>query len=271
MKVAVTVVVPVYNQGPYLAEALESVAAQTYKDWECIIVDDGSTDNTGEVAKPFTEKDERFRYYCIENGGPSKARNYGIEQANSAYILPLDGDDKISANYIEECIKVHNTTDQYKVVYGASRKFGLKNEVWDLGVYQRERMLFSNCIHPCGMYRKTDWTNMGGYDIKLREGLEDWEFWINFIGKSGEVKKLDNITFYWRVKQQSRTMLLQGSTIFQRMSRYIYHKHADEFNDFFTSPVELYLKHKELQTLWDWVNKHPLRFYLSRLKRRIIH
>ena len=97
----ISVVVPCYNQAQYLDECLQSVLNQTYQDWECIIVNDGSPDNTEEIAKNWVEKDTRFIYLSKENGGLSSARNAGIEIAKGEWILPLDADDKIGERYLE--------------------------------------------------------------------------------------------------------------------------------------------------------------------------
>lgn len=91
----VSIIVPCYNQGKYLAEALQSVLEQTYSFWECIIVNDGSTDETETVAKAWCVKDSRFIYLYKENGGLSSARNAGLAKAKGAYIQFLDSDDSI--------------------------------------------------------------------------------------------------------------------------------------------------------------------------------
>jgi glycosyltransferase involved in cell wall biosynthesis len=95
MKDLISIIVPCYNQAQYLDECLQSVYSQTCEDWECIIINDGSPDNTQDVANKWVVKDSRFRYYEIENSGVSSARNFGINQATGNWILPLDGDDKI--------------------------------------------------------------------------------------------------------------------------------------------------------------------------------
>lgn len=104
MNPLVSIIVPCYNQAQYLPEALQTVLEQTYQNWECIIVNDGSPDNTELVAKEWLAKDSRFKYIYKENGGLSSARNVGIENSKGEFILPLDADDKISNNYLEECV-----------------------------------------------------------------------------------------------------------------------------------------------------------------------
>lgn len=113
----VSIIVPCYNQGEYLAEALQSVENQNYSNWECVIVDDRSTDNSREIASSFCEKDKRFIYLWQENQGPSVARNNAIQHSCGQYILPLDGDDKIHHDYINQAVIVLNKNEDVKIVY----------------------------------------------------------------------------------------------------------------------------------------------------------
>ncbi|MCB0543765.1 MAG: glycosyltransferase family 2 protein, partial [Saprospiraceae bacterium] len=89
----VSCVVPTYNRAAFLKDAIESTLAQDYPNWELIIVDDQSADNTAEVAKAYAEKDPRIRYFLNPQKGVSSARNYGIEMAKGQYIAFLDDDD----------------------------------------------------------------------------------------------------------------------------------------------------------------------------------
>ena len=97
----VTVVIPCFNQGAYLAEALDSVRGQTFSDWECIVVDDGSTDSTAQVGQAYAHRDPRIRYVRQRNGGLSSARNRGLELARAAYVQFLDADDLLHAAKLE--------------------------------------------------------------------------------------------------------------------------------------------------------------------------
>lgn len=101
----ISIIVPCYNQGRYLDEAMTSLLAQTFKNWECIIINDGSTDNTEEVAQQWSSKDNRIKYMSQENAGVSAARNAAIRASAGEFILPLDADDKISNDYYRACIE----------------------------------------------------------------------------------------------------------------------------------------------------------------------
>ena len=101
----ISVVIPAYNAEQFLDETLESVLSQTYENWECIIVNDGSTDSTESVAKKWCEKDSRFRLTDKENGGLSSARNWGIKESKAEYIAFLDADDLYMPNFLEVCLE----------------------------------------------------------------------------------------------------------------------------------------------------------------------
>ena len=113
----VSIIIPCYNQAQYLAEALESVLNQTHQVWECIIVNDGSPDNTEEVAMEWCKKDTRITYLKKANAGLSAARNSGIAIAQAEFILPLDADDKLGYNYISLALKEFELDSTIKVVY----------------------------------------------------------------------------------------------------------------------------------------------------------
>ena len=98
---AVSVIVPVYNVSPWLDECMESVVNQTFSDFEVILVDDGSTDDSGDKCERWEEKDRRIKVIHKENEGPSKARNLGIQEAKGTYLVFLDGDDWLDSRFLE--------------------------------------------------------------------------------------------------------------------------------------------------------------------------
>lgn len=85
----VSVIVPVYNQERYLEECISSIRRQTLAEWECLIINDGSSDSSGEIARRFSEADSRIRYFEQENGGVSSARNLGMQRASGRYLFSL--------------------------------------------------------------------------------------------------------------------------------------------------------------------------------------
>ena len=97
----VSVIVPVYNQERYLEECISSIRRQTLAEWECLIINDGSSDSSGEIARRFSEADSRIRYFEQENGGVSSARNLGMQRASGRYLCFVDGDDFIDAAFLK--------------------------------------------------------------------------------------------------------------------------------------------------------------------------
>lgn len=96
-----TIIIPVYNVAPYLRECLESTQTQTFADWECLCVDDGSTDDSGSILDEYAAKDPRFRVFHKENGGVASARNLALDHATGDWILFLDGDDCLAEGALE--------------------------------------------------------------------------------------------------------------------------------------------------------------------------
>lgn len=110
IKIRFSIIVPIYNVQDWLNECLISIINQSYKDFEVILVDDGSTDSSGEIAKTFAEGYSNFFYFCKENGGLSDARNYGINKSKGDYLVFVDSDDYLES----DCLKsISKTINQY--------------------------------------------------------------------------------------------------------------------------------------------------------------
>ncbi len=248
----VSIIVPCYNQADYLPEALGSVLQQTCEQWECIVVNDGSEDTTEEVAQQWVKKDARFKYINIPNGGLSNARNTGIEAASGIYILPLDSDDKLGENYLELALDAFNNEPELKVVYCNAEKFGVENKPWKLKEFSLKQLAISNVIFCSALFRKKDWETAGGYDILMRYGWEDWEFWIALLKNGGKVKKLDYVGFYYRTKNQSMIKNLTDENQ-NELYKYLSIKHAEffvkELGSFHELVKEHYLLKKEYSAL----------------------
>lgn len=246
----VSIVVPCYNQAQYLDEALQSVLDQTYIDWECIVVNDGSPDDTEIVAKTWLDKDTRFKYVYQENRGLSSARNYGISQAQGEYILPLDADDKISKDYVFLAIEAFQEEDSLKVVYCKAEKFGEETGVWDLEPFSLFNLSRKNMIFCSAVYRKKDWELVGGYDVNMKYGCEDWGFWIAVLKNGGNVKQLDEVGFYYRIKTISMIKKVENKQ-YDDLFAYLSIKHADffvnHFGTFFALEAKIVQAKKEEQ------------------------
>lgn len=237
-KIGISIIVPCYNQSEYLADALDSILAQTYPNWECIIVNDGSTDNTGQIAEKYTATDTRFKYLYKENGGLSSARNAGIKIGVGEYILPLDADDKIGPYYIEKALNVFNEDSTVTLVYSKAKLFGINNHIWNLRPYTYKELLKSNMIFCSAIFKKSDFDNCGGYDNELKTGFEDWDLYIRMLNEKSIVFQLQDFHFYYRIKSESMLQSI-GQKQQNHLNNYLYHKHIDIYKTYFANPIEL--------------------------------
>lgn len=234
MNINVSIIVPCYNQAQYLDECLNSVLDQLYSNWECIIINDGSTDHTEVVAKKWQDKDNRIKYLSKKNGGLSAARNSGISIARGQLILPLDADDKINFNYILQAVNAFEKDSTLKLVYCNAEKFGDESGLWNLPPFSLYNLSQNNLIFPCAMYKKQDWEMIGGYDKNMIYGWEDWEFWISLLKNGGSVKKLDFVGFYYRIKAVSMLKSIDDEKGAYLLN-YLSIKHADFFVEHYGS------------------------------------
>ena len=212
-KSLISIIVPCYNQAEYLGEALQSVLDQTYSNWECIIVNDGSPDNTEEIAKKWVLKDSRFIYFEKENGGLSSARNAGLEIANGEYIQFLDSDDFLDSRKIEFSIKELFVDVNLNIVISDFRMFtvdpnlstdpycDLKNEMFTFkNVLFKWDSLFTIPIH-CGLFKSSLFN-----DFRFPEELkakEDWIMWLHLFLKEPKVLFENKSLVYYRTHKDS--------------------------------------------------------------------
>jgi FkbM family methyltransferase len=188
----VSVIVTCFNYGRFLAEAVESVAAQTFRDFEVIIVNDGSTDDSAKVAEQLVAKHKDscrlFTIHTQNTGQPAAARNIGIAAARGRYILCLDADDKIDHTYLEKAVRVMEQHPETGVVYSHIRHFGTLQSVYQCGAFELATLARDNVLPYCSLYRREIWDRLGGYRLNIR-GYEDWDFWLGMaeLGWKGEL------------------------------------------------------------------------------------
>ena len=200
----VSVIMPCYNQAPFIAEALDSLLAQTFTEWECIVVDDGSTDDSIRIAGKYAKSDPRIKVLTQKNQGVSIARNNAIANSSGSYILPFDSDDKIATDYIRKAFKVLDENKEVKLVYCKAKLFGAKQGLWKLPDYSYEKLLWSNMIFNCAMFRRVDFDKTKGFNPNMQHGLEDWDFWLSLLNPSDKVVRIDEVLFFYRIKKISR-------------------------------------------------------------------
>lgn len=199
----VSVVIPCYNQGHFLKDAIDSALNSTHKHLEVIVVNDGSTDETEKVALSYGN---RIRYIKQENKGLSAARNTGIKNAYGAYIVTLDSDDKIHPSFISKAL------GKADIVCAKLQCFGKSNAIWQspkkYPTYKD--LLQRNQLFSCSIFKKEVWLNIDGYDEQMFvrgkqgcNGYEDWDFWIRAAKHGYTFMNLDDVLIYYRKHDSS--------------------------------------------------------------------
>lgn len=203
----VSVVIPCYNLGAFLGDALASVRAQTLGEVEILVVDDGS-DDPGTLETLAAIEQQGVQVLRTVNLGVAAARNRGISAASGVYILPLDADDRIAATYLQKAAAILDAQPEVGIVYCRAELFGARQGEWRMPEFSLPHHLLDNLIFSAAMFRREDWLRAGGYDETMRDGWEDWEFWIRLLGLGRDVVRLPEPLFSYRIRHGSREQSL---------------------------------------------------------------
>ena len=232
----VSVIIPTYNCQTYIAEAVESVLAQTYQDFELIVIDDGSTDNTRQVLEPYLD---RIIYLYQENQGESVARNRGIQVAQGEYIAFLDSDDLWLLHKLERQVAVMDALPEAVLVYSYSYAINASRErishrgsnrvgQGETGLHSVfEQLVTNNFISNPGtvMVRKQILESMTPFDPALQWG-EDWDLWLR-LSLKGPFAFVPEPLACYRIRQPGRRLRIEASDEFVRQNEIILHKVFD--------------------------------------------
>ena len=241
----VSIIVPCYNQACFLPETLESVLKQTSADWECVIVNDGSLDNTEDVAREYCNKDARFHYEIKENGGLASARNYGIEHSHGEYILPLDSDDLIGEDFVAEILTRFHSFPETSLVACKGEKFGASTGPCFSKPYSYDALLRWNCFVCTSAFKREDFDRIGGYNTNMKHGMEDWDFWLSLLSPESIVYTIDKVLFFYRQKEVS--MYTEMTPYYEENLRQIVKNHPDVYKPYMEEILWLWKKNSQLE------------------------
>lgn len=221
---AVSVIVPCYNGGRFLDDLCESLAAQTFRDFEIIIVDDGSTEET--TLRKLASLDPAIRVVPQQNRRLPGARNAGFGCARGEFLLPLDCDDRLAASFLAETVAVlRGATPDVGFAFAHVRLVGDMDGVMPRH-FNRFDQLFLNRLPYCMLIRRSAWQAAGGYDEAMDDGMEDWEFNIRLLQAGFRGAEIAKPLLIYRVSGEgmlmSRTARRHGT-----IWRYIRTKHPD--------------------------------------------
>ena len=201
--IAISIVIPCYNDGQFLLEAIQSVKEVQQGRHEIIVVNDGSTDQA--TLRALTDA-EQLGHQVIHqiNSGPGRARNQGVAAAKASYILPLDADNRLRPAAIDRAIETLNRDADLDVIYGDVEFFGDKSGRDRVPEFNLRRLLVWNYIYASSLFRKSTWERLGGLDEdREAQGFEDWDFWCRIACSGGKLLHSGEILHEYRVRNDS--------------------------------------------------------------------
>ncbi|MFZ0915796.1 MAG: glycosyltransferase [Candidatus Udaeobacter sp.] len=220
----VSIVIPCYNHGAMLLEALASIEQVRNENLlEVIVVDDGSSDTEtieilGKLAKA------RYRVVCQPSrSGPGGARNTAIRLARGEFILPLDSDNRLRDVYLNEGVALLKNNPSISVIYTDAEYFGERSGRWHVPDFDFLSLIRMSFIDTCALYRKNLWEEVGGYDEQIVcWGVEDWDFWLRVASHGGSFVHLPKIGFDYHVRKDS--MVVRARLRVAESANYIFGK-----------------------------------------------
>lgn len=234
----VSIIIPCYNRANYVVETLKCVSGINYCNFECVIVDNCSTDDSVKLIEDYIRLDNRFCLLTGNENNVSSSRNRAIRYSKGKYILPLDSDDLIHPDYILKAVEILEADDEIAVVTCNAKFFGAKKGKWNLPEFQFSSFIINNSIHNSSIFRRLDFDRVNGYktDFIVRQ---DWEFWINILKSKKKVVRIPAYYFYYRKHQHSIQKTYRNSTEVDRSFQLIYHYHSDLYDPLLSNPILL--------------------------------
>jgi glycosyltransferase involved in cell wall biosynthesis len=222
---SIAVVIPCYNDGAYLTEALESLYRQTFPNWEAIIIDDGSTDlRTVQVLERINDTKVKV-YHHEKNKGLSAARNTGIRLSTAPIIFPLDSDDQLAPNALEVAIDAFHHAPHVDLFYPDLERFGsetgvIRNPEMDLALMIRRPF-----AHACSPFKRGAWEKSGGFNEEetMRLGMEDVDFHLSLLEHGCRFQRLPEPIYRYRAREGSLSDKMQRHNYTIR--KYIANRH----------------------------------------------
>jgi hypothetical protein len=222
----VSIVLPCFNGGAELFEAVASCDRIRDVFYELLVVDDGSDEPT---TRRLLEQLEHIGYPVIrqENRGLSAARNTARRAARGRYLLPLDHDNRLRPEYAIRAAEVMGRDPQVGVVYGDAQRFGSRDDRWEMGPFDVERLLRWNHIDACAVIRTEAIDECGGYDEEMVAGAEDWDLWLGLVERGWRFRYVPEVLFDYRVRPGSMVTGLEEPGRRRDVVAHIVAKHRD--------------------------------------------
>lgn len=238
----VSIIIPTYNRADLIVVTLDSVFNQIYSNWECIIIDDGSTDGSGTIIQKYVDSDTRFSYFLrpdYKQKGPSSCRNFGIEKAKGEYVLFLDSDDLISETCLQNRVSFAIQNPKFDFWIFQMQTFGYDQAPifnYGIGVFKNEteycKQEFAKGNHPfvvtCPLWKKNVLININGFNENLLS-FEDPELHLRALKEGYKIKyaNLEQPDCFYRLKQNNKPV----NVISSLRNNYVFFENHLQSND----------------------------------------
>lgn len=235
-KVKISIIIPCYNSDKYILETINCVLSQTFLFWECILINDGSSDRTEDIILAYIKRDDRFKYIYQENSGVCIARNNAIKYSQGEYVLCLDAGDLISDNFLQETTCLLDRNPDLTVATSVVMFFGRSKGVLNVVSYDLNVLLAENQLVITSLFRRSDFDRVGGFNENMKEGFEDWDFWISILKNNGLVECASGAVFKYRLLNSSRNRQITLEKE-KRLRNQIWENHKELFSKYFVDPT----------------------------------
>ncbi|PRY15757.1 glycosyltransferase involved in cell wall biosynthesis [Pontibacter ummariensis] len=228
----ISVIIPCFNHGHFIQEAIDSVELLSGVEYEIIIIDDGSTDSYT-IQKIAELKQLNYNIISHPNRGLAYSRNIGIKNAKGKYILPLDADNKIDPAYVYKSLGILKD-GKADIVYAKPIFFGDLNKarLFEARAFCGADLFLGNYIDACAIFDKRVWSSTGGYDENMPvPGHEDWELWLHAHIKEFKFQFLEEFLYFYRIVNGS--MIESTINLYHKNFEYIIKKHASSYIGWF--------------------------------------
>jgi glycosyltransferase involved in cell wall biosynthesis len=223
------VVIPCYNLGEYVDEAVQSVLAQAFQDFEVIVVDDGSTDEaTRSLLATYTAP--KTRVLSTAHAGLAAARNVGIEHARGAYLCALDADDRLEPSFLSKTAAILDADPAVTFASAWLRTFGEEEWEWKPERCDLTTLLSENTVLTAALVRRDAVVAVGGYDVAMPvQGDEDWDLWLTLVSHGYRGTIVPEVLFNYRRRSGSMSTICWHGPGHLPLTTYRVSKHRDAY------------------------------------------
>ncbi len=226
----ISVLLPCFNHGAFIDEAVGSVRAQTCQAFEILIVDDGSTD-PATVARLSAMTGPGVRVLRTDNRGLPAARNHAARHASGEVFCALDADDRLAPSWFEKGLRLLDEQPAVAFVSHWLETFGDEHWTWTPARCDLPALLARNTVNGAALVRRGAFDAVGGYDESMREGCEDWDFWLRIVesGRAGTI--IPEVLFYYRRRAASMSRTMLEAQAYRRPLEVLLAKHEAAYRE----------------------------------------